>query len=169
MRCSSPPDSSSGVPRDRAGAGELERHRPDAPCDVRAEELAERATGPGRLARLEFVAGLASPRATCMVSIDQICISWSRTTGLAIWPVGSAALRSMLELRLVDLAGAGATDGDALVHEHRGGQVPAVVEFADQPVLRDADVGEEHLVEVASRRRSGGSGGSRRPGRACRR
>ena len=41
-----------------------------------------------------------------------------------------------------------AADGDALVHEHRGGELPAGVQFADLPVLRDADVGEEHLVEV---------------------
>src|SRR6187399_2372330 len=46
------------VPRHRTGAGELEHHRPHLPGDDRAEQLAERATGTGGLARLLLVAVL---------------------------------------------------------------------------------------------------------------
>ena len=52
--------------------------------------------------------------------------------------------------RLADRTGAHRADRDALVHQHRRRLAPAVVELADQPVGGDADVGEEHLVEVTA-------------------
>ena len=52
--------------------------------------------------------------------------------------------------RLVDLAGASATNGNTLVHEHRGGELPTGVVLAEQMVLGDANVGKEHLVEMAT-------------------
>src|SRR5690606_288571 len=104
------------VPRHRAGSGELERHRADAPRDVRAEQVAQRTAGTGSLAGLALVTrlhrderlrGLHRPDLHQLIADHRVVDPAGRLGRLA----------QHLEVGLVDLARTGAADGHTLVHQ----------------------------------------------------
>ena len=138
------------LPRLAGDAGDLHRHRPELPGDLRTRRAC-RASRPGR-ARCRPGSSARTRIATSalVVSIAYSRISRSRTTGSSIAPLARATATRSSKRRLADRAGAHRADRQPLVHQHRRGLAPAVVELADQPIGRDPHVAEEHLVEMTA-------------------
>ena len=138
-----------GRPGDRVGAGERDGEVAELGHDPAAEQLADRALGPGHLAlrrggerahRQELLdAGLG-------VEVGEL-LAHAR---VAV----DAALAAPSVMSLVHGAAPAATaaraDRDALVHQRGDRDRPTFVDVAEHLLVRHADVVEEHLVEAGA-------------------